>query len=264
MQAARETLAGLRRSLAAIQADRGAEGSPRFQFGLSEVDGAVGGGLPKAALHEVFAAGSADGPAASGFGLAMVLRACQPGQTIVWVRQEMAGKEFGELYAPGLAEFGADPASFLVVRVRDAISVLRAGNEALRCQALGAVVIEAWGEHPAFDLTATRRLARRAARSGVGAFVIRLDAKPMPSAALSRWRVTSGSSTALATGAPGTPVFEIELLRHRAGFPLRRFSVEWDREQSVFRRPSLSRALVSPAADRPFAPAQEGEWRRAG
>ena len=266
MPTPRETLAGLRRSLAVLEAaETGFSDAPvRFTFGLPEVDEAVGGGLPRAALHEVFASREADGAAAAGFGLALALRACGPDRKIVWVRQEMAARELGELHPAGLAEFGADPAALLVVRLRDALSVLRAGNEALRCPALGAVAIEMWGEPKALDLTATRRLARAAARSGVGVFLIRAAAEPQPSAGLSRWGVRSAPSRPLAAEAPGAPVFVIDLLRHRAGFQPRRFRVEWDRDELVFREPALSRAVAASPADRPAAPAPAEEWRRAG
>jgi protein ImuA len=141
----------------------------------------------------------------------------------------MTARELGELYPPGLAEFGADPSAILTVRVHDALAALRAGNEALRCAALGAVAIEIWGAPKALDLTATRRLARAAERAGVTALLLHVAAEPMPSAALSRWSVRTSASRALAAGAPGAGVFEADLLRHRAGFPPRSFRVEWDR-----------------------------------
>jgi protein ImuA len=263
---ASDTLAGLRRSLAAIAAaETGFGDEPaRFTFGVPEMDRAVGGGLPRGTLHDVYAARVADGPAAFGFGLALMLRATEAGRKIVWVRQDMTARELGELYPPGLAEFGADPSAILTVRVNDALAALRAGNEALHCAALGAVAIEIWGTPKALDLTATRRLARAAERAGVTVLLLHVSAEPMPSAALTRWSVRTSASRALAAGAPGASVFEADLLRHRAGFPPRSFRVEWDRDECVFREPPLSGSVAAFAADRPAAPVEAPHRRRAG
>jgi protein ImuA len=268
MRDARDSLAGLRRRLAAIEAGtRGAADPAPFTFGSAALDAALGGGLPRAALHELFAASVADGAAAFGFALALTLRAAN-GRKAAWVREEMAARELGEVSPRGLAEFGADPQSVLLVRARDALSVLRAGHEALGCAGLGAVILEPWGAPGALDLTATRRLARAAARSGVAAFLLRVGAAPQPSAAMTRWRVRAAASAPLPAEAPGGPAFEISLLRHRAGVPPRSWHVEWDRDEHAFRdagpsvrKTALPGAVVAAACDRPAA---QGEWRRAG
>jgi protein ImuA len=258
------SLADLRRTLSVLNApDSGfSTNGPRLSFGAAGLDEALGGGLPAGALHEVYAAKDSDGPAASAFALAMMLRAAA-GQKIVWIRQDMAARELGELYPPGLAAFGAEPGSVLSVQVRDAVAALRAGNEALRCGALGAVAIELWGTHKSVDLTATRRLARAAEKTATTALLIRFAADPVPSAALSRWCVRTAPSAAFIADAPGASRFEVELLRHRAGLPPRTFCVEWDREQTVFREPALSRFVAAPAADRPAA-SDQAPLRRAG
>ena len=263
-----ERLAGLRRSLARIETEgRGTAPSHPFTLGLPEIDGALGGGLPRAALHEVFAIRSGDSAAASGFGLGLALRSGERGRKIIWVRQDMAAHDQGELNPIGLLEFGGDPEAMLLVRTPDALATLRAGNEALRCAALGAVVIEIWGTPKILDLTATRRLSHAAAQSGIGVFLIRSAAEPHPSAAMSRWGVRALASLPLEAGAPGAPRFAIDLLRHRAGFPSRCWHVEWDRDQLAFRPPALSRAVAAASADRSPASASrtpETEWRHAG
>ncbi|BCJ92292.1 hypothetical protein IZ6_30270 [Terrihabitans soli] len=262
------TIADLRQALAALgaQDQTFAAAGSRLTFGAKELDAALDGGLPVAALHEVYAAKEGDGPAASAFALALMLRAA-PQKNIVWVRQDMAARELGELYPPGLAEFGADPRSIVSVQVKDAMAALRAGNEALRCPALGAVAIELWGPAKAVDLTATRRLVRAVEKTGTMALLIRLAAEPMPSAALSRWSVRTSSSAALTADAPGISRFDVDLLRHRAGFPPMSFCMEWDHDRSSFRTafqaPALSRSMAAMAPDRSAAPDQT-PLRRAG
>ena len=170
---------------------------------------------------------------------------------IVWVRQDFAGIEAGEIYAPGLAELGLSPDRLIVVRARDGPSVLRAGEEAARCPPLGAVLIEPWGAPKALDLVASRRLALASARSNVPLFMVRAGAQPEPSAALTRWRVRAALSKALEADAPGHPAFNVELLRDKAGAAGRNWIVEWDRDQRIFKDriresvPALSGGVVS-------------------
>jgi protein ImuA len=263
------TLTELRRALSTLGAPDPGFCPPeqRITFGSAALDEALQGGLPAGALHEIYAGEGNDGAVAFGFSLAMLLRAAA-GRSLVFIRQDMAARELGELYPPGLAEFGAEPGSILSVQVKDAVEALRAGNEALRCPALGAVAIELWGKAKAVDLTATRRLARAAEKAGTTALLVRHAAEPVPSAALSRWRVRSTSSAPFIADAPGMSRFDIELLRHRAGLPPRRFCVEWDRDQSVFRTAAfqasaLPRSVAAAPADRPTAPHQ-APLRRAG
>ncbi len=58
------------------------------------------------------------------------------------------------------------------------LGILRAGAEAARCPAVGAVLMEPWGEARPLDLTASRRLTLAADQSGVTVFLLR--ARPRP------------------------------------------------------------------------------------
>ncbi|WAJ26267.1 ImuA family protein [Antarcticirhabdus aurantiaca] len=293
-----DVLADLRRSLAAIEAGRGAglAAAPRprldahgfrdawersrsetsdggegsFSFGMASIDARVGP-MPVGALHEIRAASQNDGPAAGGFTIALMLRAMAGTGTrrAAIVRQSMTAAEFGEMHGAGLLALGADPGELLLARTRDGLGSLQAGLEALRSPGIGAVAIEIWGDPRALDLDATRRLAVAARRSGAAAFLLRVGAPDgAPSAAHARWRVRAGVSTPLAAGAPGHPVFEIELLRHRAGLPQQTWRVEWSRDARTFRDPSIPVpvAAVSPHRSLGAGGAEPGRHalRRAG
>jgi protein ImuA len=266
-----KTLACLRLELARIAARHGfsPERETTFALGAREVDDALGGGLNRAALHEIHAPW-ADWSSAAGFGLAMAWRA-SPQRPLLWARPDFLDDEAGRLNGIGLAEFGVDPALLSLVRGRDAQAVLRAGVEAARCKSLGAVLIEVSGAPRVLNLTATLRLARAAEKSGVTLFLLRVgleDAQTIlpPSAAASRWLTRACPSRALAANAPGASGFEITLLRHRGGAAERSWRLEWLRDQSLFHHISkaddaaLPRALPSLASDGAVAPLR----RRAG
>jgi protein ImuA len=202
-------------------------------FGAPALDAALGGGIARAALHEVYAPATADLAAATGFAIGLAIRAAQERQ-ILWVRQDVVDAETGRLHPPGLTELGLDPARVLLVRARDAEGVLRAGAEAARCPALGAVLIEPWGAPRRLDLTASRRLALAAEGSGATTLLLRAAVAPQPSAASTRWQVASLPSRALEANAPGAPAFSLRLLRHRGGLGECEWRVEWSRDRQSF------------------------------
>lgn len=213
-------------------------------------------GIPRTGLHEVYAGQAADAPSASGFVLGGIARwlAGQPASparrpemsrqtsratasakgSVLWVRAEGLHLETGRLYPPGLAAFAIPPATVALVAAPDVTGALQAGLEAARCPALTAVMIELRGPARAYDLTASRRLARAAQDSGVAVFVLRHGADPIPSAADSRWQVRSLPSRPLAANATGFPAFEVALLRHRGGREGQRWTVEWNRDAVAF------------------------------
>src|SRR6185437_3344164 len=117
----------------------------RVTVGLAEADAALHGGVLKGALHEVYAAAGHEA-SATGFAAGLAARVAK-GKPILWIRQDFAGLEFGELAATGLLELGIDPSRFLILRVANAEDALRAASDALTCASLGAVVIEVVGEH---------------------------------------------------------------------------------------------------------------------
>jgi protein ImuA len=243
----RQSLARLDRSVAPAVAER-------FSTGLLAMDGSLGGGLARGALHEVFAAAMMDEPSAAAFTIALALRASED-KPIVWIRQDCVGLEMGEIYPPGLAELGLAPERLILVRARDGPSVLRAGEEAARCAPLGAVLIEPWGNPKTLDLVATRRLSLAAGRSGLPVFMIRAGGIPNPSAAVTRWSIASAPSRALEANAPGSPCFVAELLKDRSGPGRRTWTVEWNRDDLAFtladERTAVSRHLATATAGRP-------------
>jgi protein ImuA len=243
---------------------------PVFTTGAPGVDAVVGAGLCRGALHEVAAAGTPDAPAAAGFVTGLCLRAsampdAPAGLRVVWIRQGVAEAETGKLYPPGLAQAGFSPRGLVQVRLRDAKDLLRAGLEAVACEALSALVIEPFGNPPLFDLTATRKLALAAEKSAIAVFVFYGSATGRTSAAMTRWQVRSAPSRPLAANAPGLPAFEVTLLRNRAGREGPTWRLEWNHGYGVFdEAEALPGAVASLPVNGPAAQAGSRQWRRAG
>jgi protein ImuA len=207
----------------------------------------LGGGLKRGALHEVFASSSHEATA-SGFILALAIRLGGP---VLWIRQDYAALEHGELAATGVLELGLDPSRLVLLRVPDVAGALRAASDALTCPALGAVVIELIGEPKLLDLVAYRRLALGAGQSGVTALLLRFSAEPGFGVAETRWLVRAAPSGHEDDW--GRPVFDVELQRNRHG-PGGHWVMEWSCDDGVFRQADRG-AVVSAPADRPAATA---------
>lgn len=165
-------------------------------------------------LREVF--GGADA-AATGFVLAQ-LPARGP---VLWVQDRSSRREGGRPSALGLAHLLGRPVDLLWIEAGRAVDVLWAMEEALGCPALGAVVGEVWGDPPRLDFTATKRLALRAERAGVPAWLLRRAASPDLSAARERWRIVALPSPPAPDDlrAPGEPLWQATLLRARGRMP---------------------------------------------
>jgi protein ImuA len=246
-------LARVKRYVAGIARVSHVREEGRFSTGHDGFDAAFGGGLARRRVHELFALEPDDAAGATGFAAMLALRAKDGDGPILWLRTDEAEKRGGKLYGPGLAELGGDPGALVISQAQDPVSLLRAGADSARCAGLKALIIECWGKCPALDLTASRRLALAAERSGAVVLMLRIDAEPVPSAAETRWKVASAVSEALDANAPGRPAFEIELLRRRAGPAGSCWRMEWDRDRCAFREPALFGDLVSVPSRGPAA-----------
>jgi protein ImuA len=244
--------------LASIAGGRLLSADKRIATGHGALDAALGGGLARGRMHELFASEASDGPSAAGFAAMIALRAVGRRAPIFWLRTDEAERRGGLVHAPGLIELGGDPDSLVLGQAPDTKSLLRIAADAARCPGLGALIVEAHGKCAGLDLTASRRLALAVEQSGATLFLLRLEAEPVPSAADTRWAVSSAPSEALEANAPGAPTFEIELLRRRSGPAGMRWRLEWNRDRLSFTDPALPGAVVSLPARRPVAPSNGG------
>lgn len=189
------------------------------------------GVMAAGALHEIFPASAPDAAGAACFALG----ALKP-QKLLWIRQDLARVEMGEIYPPGLFSLGFKPSSITLVPLRDTQSLLQAGLEAARCKGLSAAIIELWGQNKSYTLTASRKLMLAAKDSGTTLCIINHAAQPMPTAAETRWQVKRLVSRVWEANAPGYPAFEVTLLRNRATASAGQvWSVEWDYEHQCFK-----------------------------
>jgi protein ImuA len=183
-------------------------------FGIKAIDRHLpGGGLALGALHEVAGGGhgAIDGAAAALFAAGVAART--RGKVLWCITRP-------DLFAPALAQAGLMPDRVIYVEAGDGTSVLVCFEEGLRHGGLGAVVAEV----ARLSMTASRRLQLAAEGSGTIGIAIRRWRRPaeaadfgLPTASVTRWRVSALPSTPLPVPGVGRPRWQLELIRCRAG-----------------------------------------------
>ena len=257
-----DMLARLRGSIERIEGHDDTVRFDRVALGHSEADTVLQGGLMRGALHEVFALETRQIGAATGF-VSGIAQRLSRGRPLFWIRQDFVAREAGALAMTGLKELGLDPRCIVLVQAADHEMALRVGADALACDALGAVVLDLWGEVRAFDLVASRKYTLAAQSSGVSCVMLRTSALPMVSTAETRWVVQAAPSPEVAPWeAWGAPILDAQLVRNRHGMT-GRWIMEWKCDECLFRETwsrtdeTDSQPVAAAPADRPHqAPAR--------
>ena len=197
------------------------------------------------ALIEITPSHCEDGMAAFGFALAWMKAARRDG-LMVWAAPEHIFGEYGAPNAEGLAQFGIDPKTLLLVRASNQMQALWAAEQALTLPCAQVLCVIAGGAK-SLSLSASRRLFLTAEKSGARGVLLRFD--PLaPSAARSRWRVSAASSDnpfdphSFGSRELGPPAFDVRLERNRASPAGQSWRVDWNAHEHVFRERAFGRA----------------------
>lgn len=245
------TLAKLRGTIERLEGAGLPQAGERVVLGHAPADAMLKGGLACGAVHEVFAPESRHAASATAFAAGLAWRGARQ-RPLLWVAQDFVARESGLLSLRGFAELGLDPRRVVLVRAADAAMALRVTADALACAALGAVVLDLWGEVHQFDLSVSRKLTLAAQASGVSCMMLRTAATPTASTAETRWVACSAPSMpGPAWSAWGAPMILAQLVRNRHG-QTGQWIMEWNSHECLFREPAAHPLpATAPAFDRP-------------
>jgi protein ImuA len=199
--------------------------------------------FPTGAVHEFLSSQEEDFTAAAGFVSGLLRSLMGNSGAVVWISCSRT------LFPPALKSFGIDADRFIFIDLQNEKDVLWAMNEALKCEALSAVV----GEMREIDFTASRRLQISVEQSKVTGFIIRKNYRKLnTTACISRWKITPLPSVSIAPDPNnvwdggvddlpgiGFPRWKVELLRMRNG-KLGTWHVQWINRKFVFISPFTS------------------------
>lgn len=251
---ARDAVFALRREIARIEgtlpqrldtpaATDDAGDAARLRIGVAGFDRLLGGGLARAALTEIHGHETRECGAVSGFALALagllLGQAKEPGP-VLWVGMSEVFREAGFPHATGgQALSGIAPERLLFAEAARIADVLWVAEEAIPLQRLAAVVVEVRGNPDKLDLTATRRLHRRAQAAGRPVLLLRQAAQAQATAAPVRLVVSPAPSAPRRIFAGpleasiGRPAFTVSVDKCPAALP-GLFTLEWNPDECLF------------------------------
>lgn len=231
--------------------------------GAERFDLALGGGLPGAGLTEIHAAVSRDAGATVGFTLALArLLVDRTDLPFLWIGMTGSFREAGYPYPPGMQVLhGIEPSRLLVAQAEKLPDALWIAEQAAALHGFCVILLETRGPSAKLDLTATRRLHRRALDAGHPLFLMRQATAAEPTAAAFRLVVRSapaGMRHILGRPQPrsiGPPAFHIKISKNRTAPPAT-FILEWNPHARAFEE----RAAENPV---PVVPASQHGARAA-
>lgn len=190
-----------------------------------------GEAMSRPALHEFVADAYDHQPAVRDVGFALVAsllrRQGQIGARpmVLWCQRQKDELELGCLYGPGLSGLGLSPDQLIIVTGRRDADCLWAMEQGLSSKSLVAVI----GAVDQVGLIASRRLALSASAHGTWCLLLPARHGREPSAAETRWRIKTASSSPDERDKKllGQPRWQLTLERNRHG-RTGRWIAEWD------------------------------------
>lgn len=247
---------------------------------VGPLDALLEGGLPLAALTEIHAPTARDAGTAGAFVLALgqmlLQREPEKHLPLLWLGTSEVFAEAGQPYAAGIREtFRIPPHRLLFAEAPRLADAMWIGEEAARLPDLAGVILELRGNPRMLDLTATRRLHRRAQAAGRPVFLLRQSAEQTPTAAPVRLLISPAPAAPRQTlagplhGSLGPPGLVLTVAKSRTARP-GTFTLEWNshdhrlqlrsaNSSSAQTQPALPGAVVSAAAYRPHLAQAAGQ-----
>ena len=176
--------------------------------------------FPLGAVHEFISHAKEEAAATNGFMAGLVSQLVKNGTT-VWVSSKRT------IFPPALSVFGIEPERIIFIDLWRQKDVLWAIEEALKCDAVSAVI----GELSELSFTESRRLQLAVEQSRVTGFIHRYNPRTENvTACVSRWKIKPIASDT--NGIPGTgfPRWNVQLLKVRNGKP-GSWQIEWSTGQ---------------------------------
>lgn len=180
--------------------------------------------FPTGTVHEFQSFQAADAASTNGFIAALASTFLDRDGLCVWIGRNR------KIFPPGLTYFGIRPERMIFIDLHKQQDLLWAIEEALKCDALTAVM----GEIRELGFTESRRLQLAVERSGVTGFIHRYNPENANSVACTtRWQITPIASV-IDDGLPGVGYssWNVELRKVRNGRP-DSWQIAWNGSQFI-------------------------------
>ena len=213
-RADRTIIEQLQKQIISLQKREQGSGEEPLRIGLGEMEAAFPGKVfPTGAVHELISYSSEEASSTSAFVSVVLSKLMQPGGYCLWI----SNVPRRSIFPPALKAFGIDPGRILFVDAARPKETLWSLEEALKCEALVAVV----GELTELSFSESRRLQLAVESSRVTGFIHRFRPKTENAVAcVTRWKISPVASVPGPgmTGV-GFPAWNVQLLKVRNGKP---------------------------------------------
>lgn len=214
-----ELVEKLQKEIISLQGFRTPSGAQRIDFGLGVIEDAFPNStFPTGAVHEFISTASEDAASTTGFMTGLLSGLMRKGGLCLWISSKRT------VFPPALKIFGIEPEKVIFINLTKQKDLIWAIEEALKCDALAAVV----GELTEISFTESRRLQLAVEKSRVTGFLHRCNPRIINTlACVSRWKISPIPSE-LEEGMPGIgfPRWNVDLLKVRNGEP-GTWQLEW-------------------------------------
>ena len=166
--------------------------------------------FPLGVIHEFIYASPENAAATGGFVSGLVGALMKNSGAAIWINNGH------KIFPPALAAFGIAVEKMIFIRLKNQKESLWVMEEALKCDALSAVV----GEIPELSFTNSRRLQLAVEKSKVTGFVLRNNPRSENvTACTTRWKISALPGQPVAMPGVGFPQWNVDLLKVRNGRP---------------------------------------------
>jgi len=221
----------LQKQILHLQGNRQSADQP-LALGLGPLETAFPGKtFPRGVIHELISYSSPEAVCTSGFLSVILSKLMQQNGCCFWISTQPRRS----IFPPALAGFGITPERLFFIDAGKTKDTLWAIEEALKCNALSAVV----GELSELSFHDSRRLQLAVEQSGVTGFIHRFRPKSENAVTcVSRWKIKPLASS-LPGNMPGVgfPRWQVELLKVRNGKPAS-WQVQWSPEGLEYINPA--------------------------
>jgi protein ImuA len=216
----RSIIEQLQQQIERLQGSQTCSAHYKASLGLGAIETAFPGKVfTKGAVHELISNSSEQASCTSGFISVLLGKLIQQSGYCLWISHTPRRSVFPN----ALKKFGIDPEKILFVDAARAKDALWAIEEALKCDALTAVV----GEITELSFNDSRRLQLAVEKSQVTGFIHRFRPKTEnPVACVSRWKISPVASSITDNTGVGFSRWHVELLKVRNGKP-NEWQVQW-------------------------------------
>lgn len=207
----REIVSKLKKEILAMQGVPQLVEGRAADTGLGPITGAFPYGFFPVGIHEFVSTSAETAASVSGFMAALLSRITRHDGICLWIGTHRM------LFPPALVFFGLNPHNIIFIDNRKPADLSWMIEQALKCEALSAVV----GEISDLDLAQSRRLQLAVEQSRVNCFLHRrYPAKASTIASVCRWKILPIASVS-EPGLPGVgfPAWEVTLEKVRNGQP---------------------------------------------